>query len=177
MSDGSVVVPDAADPVTAAAAAASGHHGGSLAPHSHDDAEVGAGGAGGGAGVGGSDGVIGSARRRDDDAGDGGGRRARSLPPKGERFLSLVCGSLMYTSPEIIRGDGSPYLGRPVDIWSAGVRAADAVAACRRATHSVVSASQVLLYACVTGSFPFNGRNEEEVKARISAARLSFPGT
>jgi serine/threonine protein kinase len=48
------------------------------------------------------------------------GRRSMSEPPRGERWLSLVCGSLMYTAPEVLAG--KPYQGRPVDVWSAGVR-------------------------------------------------------
>lgn len=59
-------------------------------------------------------------------------------------LLTRSCGSPKYFAPELLRREVL-YQGEPVDIWAAGV----------------------VLYACLSGSLPFEGASHEELFARI----------
>ena len=57
--------------------------------------------------------------------------------------LKIFCGTPSYMAPELVRKH--EYDGRQVDMWALGV----------------------LLYALLTGTFPFRGANETELYGKI----------
>jgi len=57
--------------------------------------------------------------------------------------LKIFCGTPSYMAPELVRK--SEYDGRQVDMWALGV----------------------LLYALLSGTFPFRGQNEKELYGKI----------
>jgi serine/threonine protein kinase len=65
--------------------------------------------------------------------------------------LNTFCGSPLYASPEIMRGQ--PYYGPEVDCWSLGV----------------------LLYTLVYGAMPFDGQDFNMLVKRIQAADYYEP--
>lgn len=66
-------------------------------------------------------------------------------------LLNTPCGTYNYWSPEVIKQQG--YNGESVDIWAA----------------------TVILYNCVTGSFPFAGKDTKEILHNILKAKVIYP--
>lgn len=62
--------------------------------------------------------------------------------------MSKLTGSLFYTAPEVIKGD----YDEKSDIWSFGI----------------------VMYSLLTGSFPFNGKNHQDLYKNIKTHRLDF---
>ncbi|KAJ9050829.1 Serine/threonine-protein kinase [Entomophthora muscae] len=69
------------------------------------------------------------------------------------RHLKTSCGTIPYTSPEILRG--SKYIGPEVDIWSLGV----------------------VLYTMVTGTLPFGDPRYRENYFKILRSEVRYPHT
>eukprot|EP00826_Nyctotherus_ovalis_P063202 TRINITY_DN9248_c0_g2_i1.p1 TRINITY_DN9248_c0_g2~~TRINITY_DN9248_c0_g2_i1.p1 ORF type:complete len:376 (+),score=75.05 TRINITY_DN9248_c0_g2_i1:265-1392(+) len=65
--------------------------------------------------------------------------------------LSMFCGTALYVAPEIV--SRKSYWGPPVDVWSLGV----------------------ILYAMLSGRFPFRGNSESELYKSISKGVYSTP--
>ncbi|XP_010874012.2 NUAK family SNF1-like kinase 1 [Esox lucius] len=70
---------------------------------------------------------------------------------KRDHLLETYCGSPLYASPEIVKGQ--PYCGPEVDCWAMGV----------------------LLYALVYGSMPFDGASYRALTEQISQGRYRRP--
>ena len=66
---------------------------------------------------------------------------------------SFSGGTLLYIAPELLEQHSSA--GPPADVWAMGV----------------------LVYALLTGCFPFTGRSERAVKASISKAQVQWPSS
>ncbi len=65
--------------------------------------------------------------------------------------VRMFCGTPSYMSPQIVQK--LEYSGPPADIWALGV----------------------LLFAIVTGYFPFTGRTDKELYTRIVNRRFHYP--
>lgn len=65
--------------------------------------------------------------------------------------LKIFCGTPSYMAPELVRKN--EYDGRQVDMWALGV----------------------LLYAMLTGMFPFRGQSESELYGRIQRGQYKMP--
>ena len=65
--------------------------------------------------------------------------------------LQMYCGTPSYMAPEIFSKRG--YFGPPVDVWAMGV----------------------ILYGMLTGKFPFQGSNENELYKNVSRGLYSVP--
>lgn len=65
--------------------------------------------------------------------------------------LKIFCGTPSYMAPELVRK--SEYDGRQVDMWALGV----------------------LLYALLSGTFPFRGQNEKELYGKIQRGQMKCP--
>jgi serine/threonine protein kinase len=68
-------------------------------------------------------------------------------------LLNLYCGSIHYCAPEIL--NYTPYYGKFADIWSCGV----------------------ILFALLTGMFPFWGKTEYDTIKAIKKCQYSIPIT
>lgn len=65
--------------------------------------------------------------------------------------LKIFCGTPSYMAPELVRK--SEYDGRQVDMWALGV----------------------LLFALLSGTFPFRGQNEKELYGKIQRGQYMCP--
>ena len=65
--------------------------------------------------------------------------------------LKIFCGTPSYMAPELVRK--SEYDGRQVDMWALGV----------------------LLFALLSGTFPFRGQNEKELYGKIQRGQYKCP--
>ena len=70
---------------------------------------------------------------------------------QGGSKLKIFCGTPSYMAPELVRKH--EYDGRQVDMWALGV----------------------LLFALLTGTFPFRGQSESELYGRIQRGQYKFP--
>ena len=68
-----------------------------------------------------------------------------------KEFLSSQCGSLCYSSPEIIKGE--KYNGFKIDIWSTGI----------------------ILYAMLCGYLPFEDNDKDNLLKKIMESNIFFP--
>ena len=68
-----------------------------------------------------------------------------------ERKVKLCCGTPSYMAPEIVKR--REFTGPPVDIWALGV----------------------MLYAMLSGTFPFKGTNDKDLYRKIALAKVTFP--
>jgi serine/threonine protein kinase len=68
-----------------------------------------------------------------------------------DEILNDTAGTTRYLAPEVVKQTG--HLGQAADIWSTGV----------------------ILFNCVTGTFPFYGKNSSELLNNIITANVSYP--
>jgi serine/threonine protein kinase len=68
-----------------------------------------------------------------------------------DQLIPDIAGTTSYLAPEVIKQTG--YLGQSADIWSAGV----------------------ILFNCVTGSFPFYASDSGQLLNNILSAKVSYP--
>jgi serine/threonine protein kinase len=72
---------------------------------------------------------------------------------KGSALLRTQCGSILYSSPEILNGD--EYDGKAADVWSLGV----------------------VLFVMVTGGLPFTNSNQGTLLKEIASGTFMVPST
>ena len=71
--------------------------------------------------------------------------------PCKDKKLKVFCGTPSYMAPEIVRR--TEYPGKPVDVWSLGV----------------------VLYAMISGCFPFSAKSYPELYKKILRGQFRFP--
>ncbi|CAK9828062.1 Ovarian-specific serine/threonine-protein kinase Lok [Anthophora retusa] len=72
-----------------------------------------------------------------------------------QTMMKTFCGTPMYVAPEILSNIGRGFYTNQVDVWSLGV----------------------ILYACLSGSVPFNCHDKNSMQDQIKRGCYSFPST
>jgi serine/threonine protein kinase len=68
-----------------------------------------------------------------------------------DKKIKIFCGTPSYMAPEIV--NKTEYCGPPADIWALGI----------------------LLYAMLSGSFPFRGSTDKDLYRRITRGTFNMP--
>ena len=68
-----------------------------------------------------------------------------------DELISDIAGTTLYLAPEVIKQTG--FQGQAADVWSTGV----------------------ILFHCITGSVPFNGRQPDQILKKILSADVIYP--
>ncbi|CAB4399354.1 unnamed protein product [Rhizophagus irregularis] len=66
--------------------------------------------------------------------------------------MQTRCGTILYVAPEVLESSNKRSYNKAVDMWSTGV----------------------ILYACLSGSYPFTGDRQGEIAAKIRVGRISM---